>query len=39
MQYGYDFAHRYPNIGIFIGFIAFNFTMVLVMTYLTRVRR
>ncbi|EAW11669.1 ABC transporter PeaB1 [Aspergillus clavatus NRRL 1] len=38
-QYGYDFANRYPNIGIFIGFIAFNFTMVLVMTYLTKIRR
>ncbi|KAL3480366.1 P-loop containing nucleoside triphosphate hydrolase protein [Aspergillus californicus] len=38
-QYGYDFANRYPNIGIFIGFIAFNFTMVLIMTYLTKVRR
>ncbi|THC91365.1 hypothetical protein EYZ11_009180 [Aspergillus tanneri] len=38
-QYGYDFANRYPNIGIFIGFIAFNFTMVLVMTYIIKVRR
>ncbi|KAH8434304.1 uncharacterized protein LDX57_011950 [Aspergillus melleus] len=39
VQYGYEFARRYSNVGIFIGFIAFNFTMVLVMTYLTRVRR
>ncbi|PLB53350.1 ABC transporter [Aspergillus steynii IBT 23096] len=39
VQYGYDFARRYSNVGVFIGFIAFNFTMVLVMTYLTRVRR
>nr|ABD66573.1 ABC transporter [Penicillium griseofulvum] len=38
-QYGYEFAHRHRNIGIFIGFIAFNFTMVLVMTYLTKTRR
>ncbi|KAJ6149667.1 CDR ABC transporter [Penicillium samsonianum] len=38
-QYGYDFAHRHRNIGVFICFIAFNFTMVLVMTYLTKTRR
>ncbi|KAJ5972447.1 CDR ABC transporter [Penicillium vulpinum] len=38
-QYGYEFAHRNRNIGIFIGFIAFNFTMVLVMTYITKTRR
>ncbi|KAF3401974.1 Brefeldin A resistance protein [Penicillium rolfsii] len=38
-QYGYDFAHRHRNIGIFICFIAFNFTMVLVITYLTKMRR
>ncbi|KAI3112827.1 hypothetical protein CBS147333_3335 [Penicillium roqueforti] len=38
-QYGYEFAHRHRNIGVFIGFIAFNFTMVLVMTYLTKTRR
>ncbi|KAJ5506050.1 CDR ABC transporter [Penicillium expansum] len=38
-QYGYEFAHRHRNIGVFICFIAFNFTMVLVMTYLTKTRR
>ncbi|OQD86349.1 hypothetical protein PENANT_c008G07961 [Penicillium antarcticum] len=39
LQYGYEFANRHRNIGIFIGFIAFNFSMVLVITYLTKMRR
>lgn len=34
MQWGYDFANRYRNIGIFIGFIAFNYTAVIALTYL-----
>ncbi|EED18472.1 ATP-binding cassette transporter, putative [Talaromyces stipitatus ATCC 10500] len=38
-QYGFDFANRYSDIGIFIGFIALNFTMVIVMTYLLKIRR
>ncbi|KAJ5985103.1 CDR ABC transporter [Penicillium canescens] len=38
-QYGHEFANRHRNIGIFIEFIAFNFTMVLVITYLTNMRR
>ncbi|OJJ38758.1 hypothetical protein ASPWEDRAFT_48910 [Aspergillus wentii DTO 134E9] len=38
-QYDYSYSHRGRNVGAFIGFIAFNFTMVLVITYLTRVRR
>ncbi|KAJ5279839.1 hypothetical protein N7478_005211 [Penicillium angulare] len=37
-QYDYSYSHRARNVGVFIGFIAFNFTMVLVITYLTRVR-
>ncbi|KAJ5753797.1 CDR ABC transporter [Penicillium nucicola] len=39
LQYGYELANQHRNIGIFIGFIAFNFTMVLVITYLTKMRR
>ncbi|KAF2135661.1 uncharacterized protein K452DRAFT_322935 [Aplosporella prunicola CBS 121167] len=39
IQYGYDFARRYRNVGIFIGFIAFNYTVVIVMTYLTKVKK
>nr|WQM87383.1 ABC transporter [Xylaria grammica] len=39
IQWGYDFAHRYRNIGIFIGFIAFNYTSVILLTYLTKVRK
>ncbi|KAL1636602.1 hypothetical protein SLS56_001187 [Neofusicoccum ribis] len=38
IQYGYDFAHRHRNVGIFIGFIAFNYTAVIVLTYLTKVK-
>ncbi|KAK8877617.1 ABC transporter [Apiospora arundinis] len=33
-QWGYDFANRYRDVGIFIGFIAFNYTAVIVLTYL-----
>ncbi|KAF2999430.1 hypothetical protein E8E13_007547 [Curvularia kusanoi] len=36
--FGYSVENRYRNIGIFIGFIAFNFTAVIVGTYLTKVR-
>ena len=39
IQYGYDFAHRYRNVGIFIGFIALNYTLVMIATYLTKVRK
>ncbi|KAI1385489.1 ABC transporter [Hypoxylon trugodes] len=39
LQWGYDFANRYRNIGIFIGFIAFNYTAVIVLTYLTKVKK
>ncbi|KAL1618926.1 hypothetical protein SLS56_010343 [Neofusicoccum ribis] len=38
-QYGYDFARRYKNVGIFIGFIAFNYTAVIALTYLTKVKK
>ncbi|KAF2181432.1 ABC transporter [Zopfia rhizophila CBS 207.26] len=38
-QYGYEFANRYKNIGIFIGFIAFNYTMVIALVYLTRIKK
>ncbi|KAJ5215363.1 ABC transporter [Penicillium cinerascens] len=38
-QYDYSYGHRGRNVAVFIGFIAFNFTMVLVITYLTRVHR
>ncbi|KAK9847754.1 hypothetical protein MYU51_018257 [Penicillium brevicompactum] len=38
-QYDYSYSNRGRNVGVFIGFIAFNFTMVLVFTYLIRVRR
>ncbi|KAH7054333.1 ABC transporter PeaB1 [Macrophomina phaseolina] len=38
-QWGYDFANRYRNVGIFIGFIAFNYTAVIVLTYLTKVKK
>lgn len=36
---GYDFANRYRNVGIFIGFIAFNYTAVIVMTYVLKVKK
>ncbi|KAI1397475.1 ABC transporter PeaB1 [Hypoxylon fuscum] len=39
LQWGYDFANRYRNVGIFIGFIAFNYTAVIVLTYLTKVKK
>ncbi|KAI1263589.1 ABC transporter [Xylariaceae sp. FL1019] len=39
LQWGYDFAHRYRNTGVFIGFIAFNYTAVILLTYLTKVRK
>ncbi|TGJ84785.1 hypothetical protein E0Z10_g3954 [Xylaria hypoxylon] len=39
IQWGYDFAHRYRNVGIFIGFIAFNYTSVILLTYLTKVKK
>ncbi|KAL2817468.1 ABC transporter PeaB1 [Aspergillus cavernicola] len=38
-QYDYSYSHRGRNVGVFIGFIAFNFTMVLVITYMTLVHR
>ncbi|KAH6651607.1 ABC transporter [Truncatella angustata] len=38
-QWGYDFANRYRNIGIFIAFIAFNYTAVIMLTYLTKVKK
>lgn len=38
-QWGYDFANRYRNVGIFIGFIAFNYTAVIVLTYLLKVKK
>jgi hypothetical protein len=38
-QFGYDNNRKYRDIGIFIGFIAFNFTAVIVGTYVTRYLR
>ncbi|KAH9907615.1 ABC transporter PeaB1 [Xylariomycetidae sp. FL2044] len=38
-QWGYDFANRYRNVGIFIGFIAFNYSAVIALTYLLKVKR
>ncbi|KAI1116059.1 ABC transporter PeaB1 [Nemania sp. NC0429] len=38
-RWGYDFAHRYRNVGIFIGFIAFNYSAVIALTYLLKVRK
>ncbi|KAI0023474.1 ABC transporter PeaB1 [Xylariomycetidae sp. FL0641] len=38
-QWGYDFAHRYRNVGIFIGFIAFNYSAVIALTYLFKVKK
>ncbi|KAI0003557.1 ABC transporter PeaB1 [Xylariaceae sp. FL0662B] len=38
-QWGYDFVNRYKNVGIFIGFIAFNYTAVITLTYLLRVKK
>lgn len=39
IQWGYDFVNRYKNVGIFIGFIAFNYTVVIMLTYLTKVKK
>ncbi|KAI9166308.1 ABC transporter patM [Paramyrothecium foliicola] len=39
LQWGYDFVNRYRNVGIFIGFIAFNYTVVIMMTYLLKVKK
>ncbi|KAI8631803.1 ABC transporter [Xylariaceae sp. FL1651] len=39
IQWGYDFVHRYRNVGIFIGFIAFNYTAVILLTYVTKVKK
>lgn len=39
LQWGYDFAHRYRNVGVFIGFIAFNYSVVILATYLTKARK
>ncbi|KAI1812305.1 ABC transporter [Poronia punctata] len=39
LQWGYNFANRYRNVGIFIGFIAFNYTAVILLTYLTKVKK
>ncbi|CAG8248734.1 unnamed protein product [Penicillium nalgiovense] len=36
-QFGYDNNRKYRDIGIFIGFIAFNFTAVTVGTYVTKI--
>ncbi|KAJ5462154.1 hypothetical protein N7530_010359 [Penicillium desertorum] len=36
-QFGYDNNRKYRDIGIFIGFIAFNFTAVIVGTYVTKI--
>ncbi|KAI3332377.1 ABC transporter PeaB1 [Xylariaceae sp. AK1471] len=38
-RWGYDFANRYRNVGIVIGFIAFNFSTVIALTYLLKVRK
>ncbi|KAI1128101.1 ABC transporter PeaB1 [Nemania abortiva] len=38
-RWGYDFANRYRNVGVVIGFIAFNFTTVIALTYLLKVRK
>ncbi|KAI0911770.1 ABC transporter PeaB1 [Ustulina deusta] len=38
-RWGYDFAHRYRNIGVVIGFIAFNYTTVFALTYLLKVKK
>ncbi|KAF7594854.1 hypothetical protein BBP40_008184 [Aspergillus hancockii] len=37
--FGYDNSNKHRNIGIFIGFIAFNFTAVIVGTYLTKIHK
>ena len=34
LQNGNDFANRYHSIGVFIGFIGFNHTFVIIATYL-----
>ncbi|KAJ5163911.1 uncharacterized protein N7500_005741 [Penicillium coprophilum] len=36
-QFGYDNDRKYRDIGIFIGFIAFNFTAVILGTYVTKI--
>ncbi|KAJ6186788.1 hypothetical protein N7519_008089 [Penicillium mononematosum] len=36
-QFGYDNNRKYRDIGIFIGLIAFNFTAVIVGTYVTKI--
>ncbi|KAI0377720.1 ATP-binding cassette transporter [Hypomontagnella monticulosa] len=33
-QYGFDYSNRAHNVGIFIGFILFNYTMAALATYL-----
>ncbi|KAH8698121.1 P-loop containing nucleoside triphosphate hydrolase protein [Phaeosphaeriaceae sp. PMI808] len=37
--FGYNVENRYRNTGVFIGFIAFNFTAVIIGTYLTKVKK
>ncbi|KAF6823067.1 ABC-2 type transporter [Colletotrichum plurivorum] len=39
LQWGYDFANRYRSIGTFVGFIAFNYTAVIALTYLFKVKK
>ncbi|KAF7563915.1 hypothetical protein G7046_g188 [Stylonectria norvegica] len=36
-QYGYSFDHRWRNLRIFIGFIAFNYSAVIALTYFTKI--
>ncbi|KAI0966753.1 ABC transporter PeaB1 [Xylaria arbuscula] len=38
-QWGYDFVNRYKNVGIVIGFIAFNYTAVIALTYALRIKK
>ncbi|KAI1825413.1 ABC transporter PeaB1 [Xylaria intraflava] len=38
-RWGYDFAHRYRNVGVVIGFIAFNYSAVIALTYLLKVKK
>ncbi|KAI9841060.1 MAG: hypothetical protein M1837_001031 [Sclerophora amabilis] len=37
LQYGYEVANKYRDVGALIGFIAFNFTVVIMATYFTRI--
>ncbi|KAI0437784.1 ABC transporter PeaB1 [Xylaria telfairii] len=38
-RWGYDFANRYRNVGVVIAFIAFNFSTVIALTYLLKVKK